>query len=287
MESMRSTADAAAARRIDAPRPRPAASAAQAAPRGSVPAVMRAARLLDALAAAKEPVSLAALTAQLALPRSTVHGLCATLVATGLVTRFENGSYHLGARVMDLAQAFLSRTDLTAEFVKILEATNPMPEESIVLSVLDDADIVYVACREGGRPFGLHLRIGMRLPANCTASGKALLATLDDARVDALARAGQLYGLTERSIVDPARLREELALVRRRGYAVDTEETRRGIVCFGAPVFRGAGTAAVAAVGISMPKLALDAELRATTIRTVREVAAALSRRLGAGHGAA
>ncbi len=258
---------------------------ALAAPRGSVPAVLRAARLLDALAAAREPVPLAALAAQLALPRSTVHGICATLVATGLVARFSSGGYHLGARVMDLAQAFLARTDLTPGFVEILEAANPLPEESIVLSVLDGADIVYVACREGSRPFGFSLRIGMRLPANCTASGKALLATLEAARIDALAKAGQLYGLTERSITEPARLREELALVRRRGYAVDNEETRRGIVCFGAPVFRGGSATAVAAVGVSMPKPALDAQLRAATIRTVREVAAALSRRLGAGAG--
>ncbi len=252
-------------------------------PRGTVPAVLRAARLLDALAGANEPLSLTTLTAQLGLPRSTVHGLCATLVLAGLATRFENGTYHLGARVLDLAQAFLARTDLTAEFTEILAATNPLPEESIVLSVLDGPDIVYVACRTGTRLFGFNLRIGMRLPANCTASGKAQLASLDEKQLAALASAGSLVGLTERSITDPAALLKELAQVRRRGYAVDTEETRKGIVCFGAPVFRSAAGPAIAAVGVSMPKVALDARQRARTIETVREVAAALSKRLGVG----
>ncbi|HWS74865.1 MAG TPA: IclR family transcriptional regulator [Quisquiliibacterium sp.] len=251
-------------------------------PKGAVPAVLRAARLLETLASAREPLSLVAIAERLGLPRSSVHGLCATLVATGLATRFDNGTYHLGSRVLDLAQAYLARTDLTGEFSRVLQAADPIPEESVVLSVLDGPDIVYVACRSGTRPFGFSLRIGMRLPANCTASGKALLASLDDEQVDALAQAGRLYGLTERSITDPAELKRELALVRKRGYAVDTEETRKGIVCFGAPVHGSTGRTAVAAVGISMPKIALDAAQRAKAIRAVREVAEALSKRLGA-----
>lgn len=249
----------------------------------TVPAVARAARLLDVLAAAKEPLSLAALTERLRLPKSTVHGLCATLAQAGLVKRFESGTYHLGMRIMHLAQAFLARTDLTGEFVKILDAMNPLPEESIVLSVLDGADIVYVACRNGTRPFGFTFRIGMRLPANCTASGKALLSTLPDERIAALAGGGHFYGLTEKSITKAGPLRRELALVRKRGYAIDVEETRKGIVCFGAPVFRPASGEAIAAVGVSMPTVAVNAPQKARAIKAVQGVAAALSERLGAG----
>ena len=143
----------------------------------TVPAVARAARLLDVLAAAADPMRLAVLAKALELPRSTVHGLCATLVDAGLVTRFQDGTYHLGVRIMDLAHAYLARTDLTVEFAKILSSEAPIPEESVVLSVLDGADIVYVACRNGSRPFGFNFRFGMRLPANCAASGRLLSVT--------------------------------------------------------------------------------------------------------------
>lgn len=247
-----------------------------------MPAVARAARLLDTLAVAKEPMPLSALAKALELPKSTVHGLCATLVDAGLITRFENGAYHLGVRIMDLAHAYLARTDLTVEFAKILNAEAPLPEESIVLSVLDGADIVYVACRNGSRPFGFNFRIGMRLPANCAASGKALLSSLPAERITERARGRAFYALTRKSITKPAPLLKQLAQVRRQGYAIDNEETRLGMVCIGAPVFASSTAEAVAAVAVSMPKVALDARRKALAIHIVKHLAATLSQRLGA-----
>ena len=250
--------------------------------RAAVPAVARAARLLDTLAAAREPMSLSALTRALTLPKSTVHNLCLTLVQTGLLTRFENGTYHLGLHVMDLAHAFVARTDLTVEFVKVWESLALLPEETIILSVLDGADVVYVACRNGSRPLGVNFRIGMRLPANCTASGKALLSTLPPQRVAALMRVSGFRALTRRSVDNLGALQRQLALARTRGYAVDDEETRDGMLCFGAPVFDSRSGEAVAGVAVSMLKAAQGRRERTLAAQAVKRTAEALSRRLGA-----
>jgi len=250
--------------------------------KGGVPAVIKAARLLDALAAAREPLTLTALADALKLPKSTLHALCATLVQTGLVRRFENGSYHLGMHVMDLSHALLARTDLTTEFAGVWDSLALLPEETIILSVLDGADVIYVACRNGTRPLGLNFRIGMRLPANCTASGKALLSTLPQERILELARANGFWALTKKSVTDPRRLFKQLSQVQKRGYSVDDEETRDGMICFGAPVF-GAGTAhAVAAVGVSLVKAATSARQRTIAVQSVQKLATTLSDRLGA-----
>lgn len=248
----------------------------------NVPAVARAARLLDTLAAAKQAMTLAALVKALGLPKSTVHGLCATLAQASLVERLDNGSYQLGTRVMDLAHAYMARTDVAAEFQAILKAESPMPEESLVLSVLDGADIVYVGCRNGSRPFGFNFRIGMRLPANCTASGKAMLSSVPVERVVDLAVSRAFYSLTRKSVTRPEPLLAQLRRVAAQGYAVDDEETRRGMVCIGAPIFGAASAEAVAAVAVSLPKAALTADRRALAIRTVRRLAGAISHRLGA-----
>jgi DNA-binding IclR family transcriptional regulator len=260
-----------------------AASRGPAPARGAnVPAVARAARLLDALAAAKQALTLAALVKALGLPKSTVHGLCATLAQANLVERLDNGSYQLGTRVMDLAHAYMARTDVVAEFQAILKAESPMPEESLVLSVLDGADIVYVGCRNGTRPFGFNFRIGMRLPANCTASGKAMLSSLPAEQVIDLAVARAFYSLTRKSITRPEPLLAQLRQVAAQGYAVDDEETRRGMVCIGAPIFGAASAEAVAALAVSLPKPTLTAARKALAIRTVRRLAGAISHRLGA-----
>jgi IclR family transcriptional regulator, blcABC operon repressor len=250
--------------------------------KGSVPAVAKAVRLLDALAAAKEPLSLAALTQELALPKSTVHALCATLAQAGLVTRFASGSYHLGMHIMDWSHAFLARTDLTVEFVKLWDSLALLPEETIILSVLDGADVVYVACRNGTRPLGLNFRIGMRLPANCTASGKALLSTLPRQRLEDLGRDGGLGRLTRKSVTDVDQLGRQLAQVRKRGYSVDDEETRDGMICFGAPVFDSSSGQAAAGVGVSLYKSALTKRQKLLAIQAVQKLASALSQRLGA-----
>lgn len=250
--------------------------------KGGVPAVVKAARLLDALAAAREPLTLTALADELKLPKSTLHALCATLVQTGLVRRFENGSYHLGMHVMDLSHALLARTDLTTEFARVWDSLALLPEETIILSVLDGADVVYVACRNGTRPLGLNFRIGMRLPGNCTASGKALLSTLPPERILELARGNGFAALTKKSVTDPGRLLKQLAQVRKRGYSVDDEGTRDGMICFGAPVLGSGAVHAVAGVGVSLVKAATSARQRSLAIQAVQKLAFTLSERLGA-----
>ena len=247
-----------------------------------VPAVARAARLLDALAGTRQAMTLAELVRALDLPKSTVHGLCATLTQAGLIERLDNASYHLGARVMDLAHAYMARTDVGAEFQAIIKAEAPMPEESLVLSVLDGADIVYVGCRNGSRPFGFNFRIGMRLPANCTASGKAMLASRPARHVIDLSVARAFYALTRKSITRPAALLDELRRVAAQGYAIDEEETRAGMVCFGAPIYSAASVEAVAAVALSLPKATVNAARKKLAIETVTRIATAISLRLGA-----
>ncbi len=251
--------------------------------KGGVPAVLKAVGVLDALAAAREPLTLAALTHQLRLPKSTVHTLCATLVQVGLVRRLENRTYHLGMRFADFSRALLARTDPIVEFESVFNSFEVLPEETIILSVLDGADIVYVRCRNGSRPLGLNFRIGMRLPANCTSTGKALFSTLPDEQIADLARNGGLRSLTQKSVTDLPTLLKQLALSRRRGYSIDDEETREGMMCIGAPVFDYTGERAVAGVGVSLVKSTLDAKQKKTIAAALVELAATLSRRLGAG----
>jgi len=127
----------------------------------------------------------------------------------------------------------------------------------------------------------IHYRIGMRLPATCTTSGKALVASLSD---DAIAEryGGSLETLTKRSIVSLSQLLEELSLARKLGFAQDREETRAGMCCIGAPVFDTSRRQAIAAVAISLVRIEFDSPKRIATIARVREIAAHLSARLGA-----
>lgn len=253
-----------------------------AAPRDAVPAVLRAALILDTLAEVREPLALADLTRRLVLPKSSVLGLCNTLARTGLVTRHADGRFGLGVHLVNLSHAYLAGVDLTQEFNNVWDSMHVLPKEGIVLAVLDGTDAVYVACRNSETPLGVSYRIGMRLPASCTATGKVLLSTLPESRVRELYRGGKLPRLTPHSRGSLKVLFEDLAQTRERGYAIDDQETREGMICLGAPVFDATGSHAVAAVAVSMLKYPEDADKLRLAADTVKEIGRDLSKRLGA-----
>lgn len=247
-----------------------------------VPAVVRAVALLDTLARQRSPMSMAQLASTLALPRSSVHGLCGTLVSLGLLRRQADGQLSIGPRVMSLAEAFVSSTDVAREFDALWRASPQPPEETVVLSVLDGADVVYLATRNGSRRLGLAFSVGMRLPAHIAATGRAMLAHADPQWVrQQIAAAGPLSRLTDRGPTDLQALEAELAACRERGHSIDDEGVRLGVYCIAAPVFDVSGTP-VAGVGVCLNKAMLaDGDAAAQQRQRVQDIARALSRRLG------
>jgi IclR family transcriptional regulator, blcABC operon repressor len=245
-----------------------------------VPAVKRALTLLDRLAQQREPMSLAQLTSELALPKSSVHGLCNTLMSFGYLRRQPDGAFLIGPRVMSLAEAFVSGTDVAREFNAMWADAGAAPEETIVLSVLSGGDALYVAVRNSARPLGLAFNVGMRLPAYLSGSGRAMLAYRDAAEVRRLYAAGLQQHLTHKGPRDVDALLKELATHRKRGWSVDDESVREGVFSFGAPVFDAAGQV-VAGVAVCINKALLGADRGERHRDAVLAVARTLSRRLG------
>ena len=240
----------------------------------------RALALLDRLAAQREPMSLAQLTSELALPKSSVHGLCNTLMSFGYLRRQPDGAFLIGPRVMSLAEAFVSGTDVAQEFNALWANARAAPQETVVLSVLSGTDALYVAVRNSARPLGLAFNVGMRLPACLSGSGKAMLAQLAPAQVRKLFAAGLPVRLTRKGPREIEALLKELALTRKRGHSVDDETVREGVYSFGAPVFDATGRA-VAGVAVCINKALLGADHGERHRDAALAVARALSKRLG------
>jgi IclR family transcriptional regulator, blcABC operon repressor len=246
-------------------------------PKAAVPSVLKAARLLDELASSREALTLGELAVRLDLPKSSTLGLCTSLTVSGLLRRFDDGSYHLGSHLVDLAHAYLSRTDLTREFEQALDTLKVFDEEGAVLAVRDGSDVVYVACRNGHLPVGVTYRIGMRLPVSCTATGKALISTLDDQEIRQLYRGRRLPRLTGKSCRSLAALLDDIHGVRAQGYATDNEETRDGMCCIGVPIADPAGGPALAAVAVSMLKGTGTPRKREQVVGTLQDLARMLA----------
>ena len=198
------------------------------------PAVTRAGAILDLLAEnAGTAAGPSELARRLGLPKSSIANICNALADVGLVRRIGTG-FALGRKLAELGGAYLASVDQVQEFYEACQLLATGSEETVQLAVLDGLEMTYLARHDGRQPIRLSSQIGRRLPATVTATGKAALASLDENELDRLlAGVDTLPVLTARSITSVDALRSELAIVRRRGYAMDDEETAEGVVCFG------------------------------------------------------
>jgi DNA-binding IclR family transcriptional regulator len=202
-----------------------------------VPAVTRAGAILQMLAeTAGVPAGPSELARRLGLPKSSIANICGALADAGLVRRVGTG-FALGRRLAELGGAYLASVDQVQEFYEASRQLDAASEETVQLAVLDGIEMTYLARHDGRQPVRLTSGIGRRLPASCTATGKAALASLDDAELARrFAGVASLPRMSERSHRTVDALMDDLREVRRRGYAIDDEETMEGVVCLGVTI---------------------------------------------------
>lgn len=253
-----------------------------------VPALERGSRLLDFVASAAERPTLTDIARELALPKSSAHGLCNTLTALGLLRRNPDQTFRIGPHVMRWANSFTRETNVVKEFAEIWDREGFLPGATVTLSVMEAGEVVYVAARNSGAIAGFDFRIGMRLPAPFTATGKCLLSFFSEAEIQALFRDGLPPPMTSRSVRDLRSLLPQLQRVRVRGFSIDDQEVADGMVCVGAPILN-ASDHPVASIAVSLLSDPLTAEQLNDIAISVREVACLMSRRMGAAkyHGSA
>ncbi|MGU3496705.1 IclR family transcriptional regulator [Xanthobacteraceae bacterium A53D] len=248
----------------------------------SVPALRRAVRILDLVGEAASRPNAAEIARALGLPKSTAHGLIACMVELELLARGSDGTFRPGPHVMRWAGGFLGQVDLVSAFRDALAEAPGLDAHTVTLSVLEGAEVVYLACRNSAAPLGITFRIGMRLPAAFTATGKAILATQDAWQVAARLAGDWPALLTARSTPTLPALAQELTEGRARGFSIDDGQVREGMVCLGAAIRDHTGQAA-AGIAISLTQQEAGKAQVSALAESLMRIATAISARMGAG----
>jgi IclR family transcriptional regulator, KDG regulon repressor len=253
---------------------------ARSAGKNRLSSVTAAIRLLKAFSDDEAEIGISVLSQRLGIAKSTVHRLVVTLVAEGLLEQNpESGRYRLGIGVFELGSLVRRRMNLSSEARRFLFDLREKANETVLLAIPDHAEIVYVNNLESNHAIRLKSDVGMRRPAFCTALGRAILAFTSEATVDAVL-AQPLESRTPKTITDPARIRVGLREVRRRGYAIEDEESELGMRCIAAPIFRMGGEI-VGCVGLAGPVQRLSLEALIDLAAPLLETAQAISQRMG------
>lgn len=247
---------------------------------GSVQSVVRALSLLQILAASPADCSLSEITQQAKLAPSTAHRLLNSLIQAGYVSQDpDTARYGLGNNLILLGHRAAQKHQLIQVARPFLEQLAAQMSETINLTTRDDDMVIQLDHVDSPNILRVAYPVGERFPLHASASGKLFLAFLDDESRDRiLRRKRQAY--TDATLVERARLLDELGEIRRRGYSIDDNERELGVRCVAAPIRNVRGTVA-AAISLTGPSLRVTTsrlhELAAVLIQTGQLIGAAWS----------
>lgn len=191
----------------------------------------------------------------LGMNKSTAFRLLSALAQIGLLDNDpERGTYRLGLRLLELGHKVQDRLDLRRIALPHLRELAQKTGLTTFVCVRRGQDVVCLDRVAAGQVDVLELQPGGRLPLHVGGAGKAILASLPDEEVEEYLATADLVALTERSIVDPASLREELRRTRARGYSESWEDVTVGIAALGAAVtdVRGEVAGAISVSGLAV-----------------------------------
>jgi IclR family acetate operon transcriptional repressor len=243
-----------------------------------MPSAVRVLQVCESLAE-QQPVGVRELARALDSPRSSVQRSLETLEAAGWAVRTPEGVWCLSTRPTLVAARAGSAGALRALAAPALHRLQAATDESVRLWVPDGNRVAIVVSVESTQPVRyVGPPPGTRLPLHASASGKAVLAALPDAEVDAILTA-PLDAWTTRTITDVDELRRQIAEIRAIGYAITRHEAREDVGGVGAAVLDASGRP-VGALSVALPMHRLTEELIARYGALVAMEADALSRTL-------
>ncbi len=167
-----------------------------------VPAIARVHDILEALKTSRRPTSAKDLLALTGMPRSTLYLTLEALERRQWLVKIGDG-YAIGVALFEIGSTYLLADFTLDAFRREAAWFVAKHNEAVQMAVLDRAEVVYLAREDPSRAVRLVSDIGSRLPAHCSALGKALLASLDDETVQMIMPA-RLRALTEHSLTRAA-----------------------------------------------------------------------------------
>ncbi|MDT0300894.1 IclR family transcriptional regulator [Streptomonospora wellingtoniae] len=234
--------------------------------------------VMEVLARATAPLSLAELHEELGYPKSSLYVLLQTMVERRWVETDARGSlYRVGVRALLAGTSYLDRDPVVRAAAPILEEVRSEVNETVHLARLDGDSIVYLASRESRHQLRTVSRVGRRLPAYATALGRAILSQRRDG-ADLVPERPE--ALSPRGLTDREAILAELDEFRRMHYSKESEQTNLGLGC--RAVVLTYNDPVTDALSCSVPLARLDEEhgrhIVATLIDASRRISELLAR---------
>ena len=213
-------------------------------------AIKRTLDILELLASSSGERHLSGITRMLGLPKSSTHRMLLTLEDCGYLQRDDRtGRYYFGFKLFCLASTAIARTDLRIQASAMLYKLMQDTALTVHMAIPTGNHALLIEKIDPPQPKRITTYVGCAMEFHSSALGKALLANFTQPVIAAFQKSPQPR-YTDNTITMGAELRQQLAEIRRQGYAVDDEEQMVGYRCIGAPVFDLTGSV-IAAISVA------------------------------------
>ena len=245
----------------------------------AVQSLDRALRIL-AIVADGDGLSLSEVAERSGLAASTAYRMLTTLANHGMVEFADPEQlWSVGVEAYRIGSAFLRSRKLVDRSRSVMQGLMETTGETANLGVAEDDCVVFVSQVETHQAIRAFFRPGTRSPFHASGIGKAILAHLGPARVEAIVGKTGLQAFTDKTLSHGG-LAADLEAIRARGWSVDDEERYPGMRCVAAAIFNEFGEP-IGGISISGPTVRVTPERIAALGPEVRTAAAAITRMIG------
>ena len=247
----------------------------------AVRSVKKALGILSLFSTSKPSLGIAEISKQLALPKTTVHGLVKTLCEDGFLSR-DPGTrkYSIGLKVVELGTILAGSLKINQVGAELAQRLSINTQHGSRLATWDSDSMLITLNTFPSVEYIQYQPVGPRVPAYCTALGKAVLSTFPDSELDAYFERTPIHRYTPNGVTDKQQLLDHIYKARENGYATEKSELLMGVSCIAVPIFDQIGTA-IAAISLSGTPDTLMGEKQNDYVTQLVQTGIEISRRMG------
>ncbi len=228
---------------------------------GEINSLVKAIAILDSFDDEHPQMGVREVARRLKMSTSTTGRMLSTLHRAGLLSQDPTTRlYRMGSKVLTWASVFTEGLDLRSKARPVMEELHRLTRETVNLYVLDGVERVCIENIESPERVRVIVRVGEHMPLHAGSAGKAILAFAQPSLVDQIL-AHPLERMTTNTITDSKALLQELASIRKVGYAVSHGERFSDALGLAAPIFDASGNV-TAALNVAGPRLRFESQVK-------------------------
>ncbi|MBU3916325.1 IclR family transcriptional regulator [bacterium] len=247
----------------------------------TIQSVQRALEILSLFSVSNPQLGIADISRGMGLAKPTVHGLVQTLVEQRFLQKNpETRKYSLGFKIYELGTYLSSTLRINQAGTEIVRRLAQKNSNWARIGIWDNNSVLVTLNYFPNIDYLQFQQLGPRVPAYCSALGKAILFSLPETELNEYLSQIVLNAYTEHTITDKKKLKKEIQKMRSQGFAAESEEYMLGLSCISCPVFDSSRKVA-GAVSLTINVDLIEKGDYNRIVKETKQNAMEISRRMG------